>query len=137
MPAITSSESKPAKPKSQEQSEVADAMSHYRLLRWFAVVSMLAIVSWVLIDLFGPIPKYQLKNYPVTELNSPEFLNELAALAGSHADSSTHVDALPNGMNFYEAELAAIQLAQKSIDWEAYIFAKGDIARLIVDALAE
>src|SRR5262245_46401951 len=109
MPTITPSESKPAKPKSQEQSEVADAMRHYRLLRWFAVVSMLAIVSWVLIDLFGPIPKYQLKNYPVAELNSPEFLNELTALAGSHADAHTRVEALPDGVNFYEAELVAIQ----------------------------
>ena len=35
-------------------------MKHYRVLRWFAVISMLAIISWVLIDLFGPIPKYQL-----------------------------------------------------------------------------
>lgn len=107
------------------------------MLRWFAVISMLAIVSWILIDLFGPIPKYQLKSYPIAELNSPQFLNELTALAGTHADPQTDVQALPNGVNFYEAELAAIQTAQRSIDWEAYIFAKGEIATRIVDALTE
>ncbi|HZS25988.1 MAG TPA: phospholipase D-like domain-containing protein [Candidatus Angelobacter sp.] len=129
--------SKPKKPKSHNEGEVAEALEHYRALRWFAVISMLAIISWILIDLFGPIPKYQLKSYPAAELNSPEFLNELTALAGTHADLHTHVEALPNGVNFYEAELEAIHSAQKSIDWEAYIFAKGDIARRIVDALTE
>ena len=34
-------------------------MKHYVVLRTFAVISMLAMISWLLIDLFGPIPKYQ------------------------------------------------------------------------------
>ena len=138
MPTLTQWKRKPARGGGkQEQSEIADAMKHYRALRWFAVISMLAIVSWVLIDLFGPIPKYELKGTPAGELNSPEFLNELEALAGAHADPHTAVEALPNGVNFYEAELTAIRTARQSIDWEAYIFAKGEMARQIVDALTE
>lgn len=112
-------------------------MKHYRALRWFAVISMLAIISWVLIDLFGPIPKYQLNNRPSAELNSAEFVQQLEALSASRVAPHTHVDALPNGVNFYEAELAAIAAAKQSINWEAYIFAKGEIARRIVDALTE
>src|SRR5215467_9328825 len=115
MPAIISSESKPAKPKSQEQSEVADAMRHYRLLRWFAVISMLAIISWVLIDLFGPIPKYQLNNQPSADLSSRQYLEQLEALSASRIDPHTHIEALPNGVNFYEAEIAAINAAQQSV----------------------
>src|SRR6478752_6176757 len=137
MPTLTESRSKPAGQQSREKSEVADALRRYTALRWFAVISMLAILSWVLIDLFGPIPKYELNPRPRAELNSPEFLSELEALAGSRVEPHTRIEALPNGVNFYEAELAAIGGAQKSIDWEAYIFAKGEMARRVVDALTE
>ena len=121
----------------QEKSEIADAMGRYRALRWFAIISMLAIISWILIDLFGPIPKYQLSQSPHGDLTSSGFQRELEALAGSHLDPHTQIESLPNGTNFYQAELEAIAAAQKSIDWEAYIFSKGEIAKKIVDALTE
>jgi cardiolipin synthase A/B len=126
-----------SRPPKQENSEIASAMRHYRALRWFAVISMLAIISWVLIDLFGPIPKYQLNNRPEAALDSPAFVQELEALAASRVEPHTHVEALPNGVNFYEAEIEAIKSARRSVDWEAYIFAKGEIAGRIVDALTE
>jgi cardiolipin synthase len=138
MPTLTKARYKSAKPKpKQDESEVAEAMARYGALRWFAIICMLAIISWILIDLFGPIPKYQLSQAPQAELNSPEFQRQLEALAGSGLDLHTHVEALPNGTNFYEAELAAIAAAKKSIDWEAYIFSKGEIAKKIVNALTE
>jgi cardiolipin synthase len=137
VPTLTRPKSKSAKPSAQDQSEIASAMKHYRALRWFAVISMLAIISWVLIDLFGPIPKYQLNNPPSADLNSREYLQQLEALAASRVEPHTHIDALPNGVNFYEAEIAAIKAARQSVNWEAYIFAKGEIAKRIVDALTE
>jgi len=124
-------------PAQHHSSEIARAMKHYVVLRTFAVISMLAVISWLLIDLFGPIPKYQLNHRTETELNSPEFVHELEALSASRIEPHTHIEALPNGVNFYEAEIQAIQAAQQSINWEAYIFAKGDMARRIVDALTE
>src|SRR5689334_25104655 len=112
MPTLTQPRNKPAKPRSQrEQSEVTEALKHYRVLRWFAVISMLAIISWVLIDLFGPIPKYQLNPPPRLELSSPEFMSEMEALAGSRLEPHTHIEPLPNGVNFYEAELEAVRPA--------------------------
>jgi len=105
------------KPPKQDQSEIASAMKHYRALRWFAVISMLAIISWVLIDLFGPIPKYQLNNQPSADLNSREYLQQLEALSASRIEPHTHIEALPNGVNFYEAEIAAIKAAQQSVNW--------------------
>ncbi len=128
----------PRRPQSKQQdSEVTRALEHYRVLRWFAVISMLAIISWVLIDLFGPIPKYQLNNPPSADLNSREYILQLEALSASRIEPHTRVEALPNGVNFYEAEIAAIKDAKQSVNWEAYIFAKGDIARRIVDALTD
>ena len=121
----------------QQDSEVTRALEHYRVLRWFAVISMLAIISWVLIDLFGPIPKYQLNNQPSADLSSREYVQQLEAVAASRVEPHTHIEALPNGANFYEAEIAAIKAAKQSVNWEAYIFAKGEIARRIVDALTE
>jgi cardiolipin synthase A/B len=137
VPTLTRPKSKSAKPVAPDQSEIASAMKHYRALRWFAVISMLAIISWVLIDLFGPIPKYQLNNPPSADLNSREYLQQLEALAASRVEPHTHIEALPNGVNFYEAEIAAIKAARQSVNWEAYIFAKGEIAKRIVDALTE
>jgi cardiolipin synthase len=134
---LTRPKSKSAKPSAPDQSEIASAMKHYRALRWFAVISMLAIISWVLIDLFGPIPKYQLNNPPSADLNSREYLQQLEALAASRVEPHTHIEALPNGANFYEAEIAAIKAARQSVNWEAYIIAKGEIAKRIIDALTE
>jgi len=138
IPTLSRTKSQSAKPKAkQDESEIADAMQRSGALRWFAIICMLAIISWILIDLFGPLPKYQLSQPPPSALDSPEFQRQLEALAGSKLDAHTHVDALPNGTNFYEAELAAIAAAEKSIDWEAYIFSKGDIAKRVVEALTE
>ena len=74
---------------------------------------MLAIISWILIDLFGPIPKYKLTNAPSADLNSREYLQQLEALSASRIEPHTHVEALPNGVNFYEAEIAAIKTAKQ------------------------
>jgi hypothetical protein len=65
----------PRRPRPRQLDDnVTRALEHYRVLRWFAVISMIAIISWVLIDLFGPIPKYQLNNQPSADLNSREYL---------------------------------------------------------------
>ncbi len=138
MPTLTESRRKQGNPRTKkEKSEVADALKRHAALRWFAVISMLAIISWILIDLFGPVPKYQLSQHPQVDLSSPGFVSELEALAASRVEPHTRIEVLPNGVNFYEAELAAINSAQKSIDWEAYIFSKGEIAKRIVDALTQ
>ncbi|HEY1936459.1 MAG TPA: phospholipase D-like domain-containing protein [Candidatus Angelobacter sp.] len=116
---------------------MAIVIRHHQALHWFAVVCMLAIVTWVLIDLFGPVLQYRLVSPLQGALDSPEFVRELEALVSSCAAPNTLIEPLPNGVNFYEAEIQAIAQAQKSINWVAYIFTKGEIARRMVDALAE
>src|SRR5438270_12127551 len=80
-----------------EKSEVAYAMKHHTALRWFAVVSMLAIISWLLNDLVGPIPKYQHTHHSAAEVSSPEFQRELQALARSAPESHTGAVAVARG----------------------------------------
>ena len=127
----------PARHQKSKEGEVARALERYRWLRWFAVVSMVLIVSWMLIALFGPVPEYKLVTRPPGTLDSPEFMQEMAALSGSSLDHHTRIEEVPDGINFYEAELKAVAAAQKSVNWEAYIFEKGEIAGGIVDALTE
>jgi len=43
----------------------------------------------------------------------------------------------PNGENFYEAELASLRQAQRSINIEAYIFHRGQVTRRLLEVLAE
>src|SRR6185312_6333554 len=137
MATLTQPKNKSAKPAKKDQSEIVVAMKHYRALRWFAVISMLAIISWVLIDLFGPVPKYQLSGQPSADLSSREYIDQLEALSASRIGPHTQIEALPNGVNFYDAEIEAIKAAKQSVNWEAYIVSKGEIARRIVDALTE
>ncbi|HSV14405.1 MAG TPA: phospholipase D-like domain-containing protein, partial [Tepidisphaeraceae bacterium] len=73
---------------------------------------------------------------PEHPLDSPEFIELLSALADAEQRDSSHVEVLTNGSAFYEAELAAIAAAKRSINLEAYIFQKDQIGRRFVDALA-
>jgi len=56
--------------KKASEGEVAQALDRSRALRWFAIISMLAIASWVVIALFGPVPKYELASRPTLSLES-------------------------------------------------------------------
>lgn len=116
---------------------VGIAIRHHRMLHWFAVVCMVAIITWVIIDLFGPVLRYKISHPLAGALDSPEFVRQLEALASSRAVANTLIESLPNGVNFYEAEIQAIAQAQKSVNWVAYIFAQGEIAQRMVAALTE
>jgi cardiolipin synthase len=122
---------------SKSDSEVAILMKRHAALRWFAIISMAAIASWVLISLFGPVPKYELIRHAPLALDSPEFVHQLAALASARIDEHTSIQVLTNGANFYPAELNAIRNAHESVDLEAYILEPGDMARQMVEALTE
>jgi len=113
------------------------AIRHHQTLHWFAVVCMVAIITWVFIDLFGPVLRYKISHPLDGALDSPEFVRQLEALASSRAVANTLIEPLPNGVNFYEAEIQAIAQARKSVNWVAYIFAQGEIARRMVEALTE
>ena len=61
----------------------------------------------------------------------------MEALTDAKANRHSSFEVLTNGDLFYEAELAAIGAAQKSVHLEAYIFDRGAIGRRYMEALTE
>jgi cardiolipin synthase A/B len=116
---------------------VKNEFDRSKALRWFAVIAILMVVTWVIAALFGPTPDYKLAYTPRAALNSPEYVRELESLTNSRVSVGNSVESLPNGDNFYVAELQAIANAKSSINLEAYIVQRGEIAKKIIAALAE
>jgi cardiolipin synthase len=106
----------------------------------FLVISIIAIVvqSFMLfLALFEPGLDYKISAKPGAALETEEFICMLEAVTDAKAHRRCRVEVLTNGEVYYEAELAAIRAAQKSVNLEAYIFQKGEVAGRFVEALTE
>jgi cardiolipin synthase len=106
----------------------------------FLVIAIIAIafLSFMLfLALFEPGLDYKIQLKPTVSLESEEFIYLLEALTDAKANRHTHIEVLTNGDVYYEAELAAIRDAKKSVTLEAYIFQKGEVAQKFVEALTE
>jgi len=106
----------------------------------FQVVAIIAIALQGLLlflALFEPTLRYRIPRPPAHPLDSDNFLNVLSMLADSTVRRNTTIEVLTNGEVFYEAELEAIRNAKRSINLEAYLFAKGEVTRRFMEALAE
>lgn len=106
----------------------------------FLVIAYIAIAGALIVllsGLFGPGPRYKISNTS-SEDNTPEsFIHVLQCLTDSQAHHGSTLTVLTNGDNFYEEELRAISTARASVNLEAYIFQRGDIAKRFLDALTE
>src|SRR5438270_13954725 len=97
----------------------------------FLVLACVAIVGMamlLLVSLFGPSLGYKIAAGVEAANDSEEFLHMLEALVDAKICHNTNLAVLTNGRRFYEEELAAISAAQHSVNWEAYIFHRGEIA---------
>jgi cardiolipin synthase len=106
----------------------------------FLVIAIIAIavLSFLLfLALFEPGLDYRIRTRPAAALDSEEFLCLLEAVTDAKANRRSRVEVLTNGAVYYEAELAAIRAAQRSVNLEAYIFQKGEVAGKFVEALTE
>jgi cardiolipin synthase len=101
-----------------------------------AIIALLVVGFLLFLVLFEPGLAYEVRP-PGVPLDSPQFLCLIDMLTDSEAHGRSRVEVLNNGDLFYEEELKAIAAARKSINLEAYIFAKGDVTRRFVSALAE
>ena len=95
------------------------------------------LALFVFFWLFGPRLEYKVEYPPDLPPDSVAFVNMLEGLAGSRLQTRNHVQVLPNGEQFYEAELAAIRTAQQSICLEAYIFLPGKVTERFLAALSD
>ncbi len=106
----------------------------------FLVVAWLAIAAallFILSGLFGPGLKYKISATHPEHNGSDEFLRTLEALTDSKIHHCTSFSVKTNGDQFYEDELRAIATAQRSVNLEAYIFQKSEIAQRYLDAMTE
>lgn len=102
------------------------------------VVALLLVASSILGGLVGPTPTYKIADRNQLPPNdSDRFLEIVEALTDARLNRTGNLEVLTNGNSFYPAALEAIRGATQSINLEAYIFQKGEIARQYVQAMAE
>lgn len=100
-------------------------------------IALVFLTAFLLAEIFGPTPKYEIKSTNVLPANdSPAFLALLESLSDAKLNRTGSFEVLQNGPCFYTAELQAIRGAQKSINLEAYIFERSEIGSLFVEEMA-
>nr|MDQ3744375.1 phospholipase D-like domain-containing protein [Acidobacteriota bacterium] len=107
---------------------------------WFDVIaigSVVVVAFMLFLALFEPGLAYKVERTESCDLDSPDFLRMIEALTDAQVRGGGLVEVLTNGEVYYEAELEAISRAQRSVNLEAYIFQKGEVADRFVKALAE
>lgn len=107
---------------------------------WFDVIAIgsVVVVAFLLfLALFAPGIPYKVERTETCDLDSPDFLRMIEALTDAQVRGGGSVEVLTNGEVYYEAELEAVARAERSINLEAYIFQKGEVADRFVKALAE
>jgi cardiolipin synthase len=106
----------------------------FLVVAWISIAAALLVI---LVAFFGPGLRYKIAVPQSADNSSGKFLHTLEALSDAKVHSGTNLTVLTNGSIFYEEELRAISAAQRSINLEAYIFQRGEIADRYVDALTE
>lgn len=107
---------------------------------WFVpgVIGLLLLTAYLLAGILGPMPRYAIRDEDQIPANdATPFLNLLASLVDAAINRTGRLDVFTNGPAFYPAILDAFRSAQRSINLEAYVFQKGEIARQYIEVLAE
>lgn len=107
---------------------------------WVVVGAMALVLmaAHLLGGVFGRSPQYKITGAEQLPANDTrEFLVVLESLADAKVNRTGRIEVLTNGPSFYPAILEAIRGAQRSVNLEAYVFHKGETARMYVEALAE
>ena len=102
-----------------------------------ATIAIAFLALMLVLALFEPGLPYKINTTGSVRPDSAAFERVLAALTDAQVHRTNRVEVLTDGDRFYEAELEAIAQAKHSVNVEAYIFQKGEIARRFVAALAE
>lgn len=103
----------------------------------FALLGMLFLAASLFMALFEPGLDYRITSVRSIDNTSEAFLRTLSALTAAEATPTARAEVFTNGEQFYEAELAAIRQAKRSVNLEAYIFEEGDVTRRFLQALTE
>jgi cardiolipin synthase A/B len=102
-----------------------------------AVIAVPIMALMILVALFDPGLRYKISAPKTEKLDSDEFLYTLEAVTDAKVNHRSALQVLTNGDRFYEAELRDIGVAVQTVNLEAYIFQRGEIAGRFLAALAE
>ena len=102
---------------------------------WLAIAGALFLLWLVLVFLFTPGIRYQLRTR--LPLDAPDFVRTLQSTCQAAVHTGSHVEVLTNGSCFYPAMLDAIRKAERTINLECYIFQPGRVAGQFINALSE
>jgi cardiolipin synthase len=103
----------------------------------FSLIGFVTLLFLLFLALFEPGLPYRVQRWAGKPRSHEEFVRVLEAVTDTPVHRRTQVEVLTNGEVFYEAELEAIRAARHSVNLEAYIFARGEVARRFVEALTE
>jgi cardiolipin synthase len=113
--------------------------AHYRKRYFLALALVIAgIVSTLAVVILPPEP-HELAGPVAAELvaGTPEFVRTMSAVHGGRLHESNAIQTLQNGDEIFPAMLAAIAGAQRSINFETYVYWSGTIGARFAEALAE
>src|SRR5438445_12557468 len=81
------------------------------------MLTLAFLALFLLSGIFGPMPKYEIADGNRVPANdSSEFLALIESLVDAKANRNGRLEVLTNGDCFYEAELAAIASARRSVN---------------------
>ncbi|RZJ11704.1 MAG: cardiolipin synthase B [Rubrivivax sp.] len=107
----------------------------------WVVIASTVVATLIAVLLFqnfaAPEKKIDQKLPKLYETDDAEFRRSLSALLGPPLVEGNQVETLVNGDAIFPAMLESIRSAQKTVNFETYIYWSGSIGREFVDALTE
>jgi cardiolipin synthase A/B len=101
----------------------------------WAVIGLVFVVWLVLVIFFTPRIDYHVTT-PLRP-DGDDFLHIIQSMCQTSIHRGNSVDVLTNGPQFYPAMRDAIRQAEASVNLEAYIFQPGEVADMLIEAMAE
>ena len=104
-------------------------------MEYLTYIGAAFVVWFVLVLLFAPHIPYRLEA-PI-DLSSDHFLRMVDAVCDGTYKRGNRIEVLTDGPAFYPAMIAAIRSARETVNMEVYMFKRGEVADMFIEALAE
>src|SRR5262245_17915310 len=101
----------------------------------WTIIAVACITWFIAVVFFTPRIDYRISQ-PLRP-GSDEFRHVIESACQATVHYDNRVDVFTNGAQFYPAMREAIRAAQASINMEAYIFRRGVVSAMLIDALVE
>ena len=102
---------------------------------WLTIVGAVFIAWFLLVVLFAPHIPYHIEGE--VDAASDHFVRVIGAACQTRLTEGNAVEILTDGPAFYPAMIEAIRGARETINFECYIFKRGEVADRFVEALAD